>query len=230
MERKPWGQLRGEVGYCAKWLSKETIPRHFCVPITQVAKEPDLRLTPSTEKAQGAGSWEAPARICRLQGRQCWWWKFLLRTYQKPGMTRTCFGFWLKEGKRSSPLWEYGMLPWICASLARTSLFWVSEGHGPSVAERVLFSQLSPQAWCTKGGNWRICAWRKQLSLLFISKDKGGNIYFMQRPKERYRQIVSGAISNVVCNSGVRGASRRRALNTGTPKKNRVTWEYGSTP
>uniref|UniRef100_A0A7N2LFQ9 NB-ARC domain-containing protein n=1 Tax=Quercus lobata TaxID=97700 RepID=A0A7N2LFQ9_QUELO len=68
VERKPWGQLRREVGYCAKlWLSKEAIPRHFCMPITQAAKEPDLRLTPSTEKAQGAGSWEAPARICRLQ-------------------------------------------------------------------------------------------------------------------------------------------------------------------
>ena len=56
VEKKPWGQLRGEVGYCAKLLSKETIPRHFCMPITQAAKEPDLRLTPSTEKVQGAGS------------------------------------------------------------------------------------------------------------------------------------------------------------------------------
>ena len=69
--RKPWGQLRGEVGYCTKLLFKEIIPQHFCMPITQAAKEPDLRLTPSTEKAQGARSWEAPARICRLQGRQC---------------------------------------------------------------------------------------------------------------------------------------------------------------
>ena len=24
--RKPWGQLRGEVGYCVKLLSKEIIP------------------------------------------------------------------------------------------------------------------------------------------------------------------------------------------------------------
>ena len=56
VERKPWGQLRGEVGYCAKLLSKETIPRHFCMPITQAAKESDLELTPSTEKAQGVGS------------------------------------------------------------------------------------------------------------------------------------------------------------------------------
>ena len=71
VERKPWGQLRGEVGYCAKLLSKETIPRHFCMPITQAAKEPDLRLTPSTEKVQGAGSWEAPAEICLLQDRRC---------------------------------------------------------------------------------------------------------------------------------------------------------------
>uniref|UniRef100_A0A7N2QZR5 Ankyrin repeat-containing protein n=1 Tax=Quercus lobata TaxID=97700 RepID=A0A7N2QZR5_QUELO len=50
VEIRPWGQLRGEFGYCAKLLSKETIPRHFCMPITQAAKEPDLRLTPSTEK------------------------------------------------------------------------------------------------------------------------------------------------------------------------------------
>ena len=56
MERRPWGQLRREVGYRAKLLSKETIPRHCCAPITQAAKEPVLRLTPSTEKAQGAGS------------------------------------------------------------------------------------------------------------------------------------------------------------------------------
>ena len=53
-ERRPWGQLRREVGYCAKLLSKETIPRHLCMPITQAAKEPDLRLTPSTEKVLGA--------------------------------------------------------------------------------------------------------------------------------------------------------------------------------
>ena len=56
VERKPWGQLRGEVGYCAKLLSKETITRHFWRLITQAAKEPDLELTPSTGKAQGAGS------------------------------------------------------------------------------------------------------------------------------------------------------------------------------
>ena len=70
VERKPWGQLRGEVGYCAKLLSKETIPRHFCMPITQAAKEPDLRLTPSTEKVLGARGWEAPTEICLLQGRR----------------------------------------------------------------------------------------------------------------------------------------------------------------
>ena len=50
--------------------SKETIPRRFYMPITQAAKEPDLRLTPSTEKVQEAGSWEAPAEICLLQGRR----------------------------------------------------------------------------------------------------------------------------------------------------------------
>jgi len=32
VEIRPWGQLRGEVGYCAKLLSKETIPRHSACP------------------------------------------------------------------------------------------------------------------------------------------------------------------------------------------------------
>ena len=66
--RKPWGQLRGKVGYCAKLLSKETIPRRFYMPITQAAKEPDLRLTPSIKEVQGAGGWEAPTKICLLPG------------------------------------------------------------------------------------------------------------------------------------------------------------------
>ena len=50
--------------------SKETIPRRFYMPITQAAKEPDLRLTPFTEKVQGAGGWEAPTKVFLLQRRR----------------------------------------------------------------------------------------------------------------------------------------------------------------
>ena len=127
--------------------SKETIPRRFHMPITQAAKEPDLRLTPSTEKVQGAGSWEAPAKICLLQGRRRWWRKFLLRTYQKSGMTKTCFGFWLKEGGTPSSSCRNGGLARICAILVHT----VSPGgFGASEARRDLSPLSTPQTSCFK--------------------------------------------------------------------------------
>ena len=69
IKRKPRKKHRGGVGCCSKMLSKETIPRHFYMPITQAAKEPnlglaplkkrcrepDLRLTPFEETVQRAG-------------------------------------------------------------------------------------------------------------------------------------------------------------------------------
>ena len=139
--------------------SKETIPRRFYMPITQAAKEPnlgpapvkkrrgepDLRLTPSTEKVQGAGSWGAPAKICLLQGRRRWWRKFLLLTYQKSGMTRTCFGFWLKEGGIPSSSCQNGGLAWICAILVHTISPW---GFGASEACGDLSSPSTPQTSC----------------------------------------------------------------------------------
>ena len=70
MKRKPKKKCRGEVGCYSKMLSKETIPQHFYMPITQAAKEPNLgptplkkrcrepdpRLAPLEEKVQRAGS------------------------------------------------------------------------------------------------------------------------------------------------------------------------------
>ena len=70
MKKKPKKKCRGEVGCYSKMLSKETIPQHFYMPITQAAKEPHLgptplkkrcrepdpRLAPFEEKVQRAGS------------------------------------------------------------------------------------------------------------------------------------------------------------------------------
>ena len=52
MKRKPKKKCRGEVGCCSKMLSKETIPRHFYMPITQAAKEPNLGTTPLKKRCK----------------------------------------------------------------------------------------------------------------------------------------------------------------------------------
>ena len=232
----PRRYLRGEVGYCSKVSSKETIPRRFYMPITQAAKEPDLRLTPSTEKMQGAGSWEAPAEICLLWGRRCWWRKIFLPTYQKSGMTRTCFGFWLKEGGAHSSPCQNGGLARIYAILVHTVSPW---GFGAPEARGDLSPPSTPQTSCFKAvalereiaDMEEIWFWGEQESScasevipypIYTQKGAGG-IWFVQVSKERYGRSRLGSISNFILSRRIWRSSRRRTSNTGTPKKYRVT-------
>lgn len=152
------------------WLLLQdlVLPQCFYVPITQAAKETQLEPHTAEGKVQGAGSWGAFTKILPTTGQRRWWRRIFLLTRQNSDMNRTYFGFWLKGGETPFPLCRSGVFSWIYASCARTSLLWVSGGHGASVAERVLFPQPSPQTWYTKGGNWRTCAKVKHLSLLFI--------------------------------------------------------------
>ena len=147
-------------------LSKETIPRHFYMPIIQAAKEPNLgptplkkrcrepdpRLAPLEEKVQRAGSGGASIEPRLRQSRRRWWRKTLLLTRQESDATSTCFGFWLKEVEISSPSYQNGRSSWVCVYLVQTTSPWASEGPGAS-AEGVVSSPLHvPQAYCTKGG------------------------------------------------------------------------------
>ena len=132
------------------------------------SKRAQLEPHTAERKVQGAESWGAFTKNLPATRQRRWWWRIFLLTRQNSGMNRTCFGFWLKEGETPSPLCRKGIFFWIYAFFARISLFWASGGHGASAAERVPFPQPSPQTWCTKGGNWRICAQVKQLPLLFI--------------------------------------------------------------
>ena len=50
MKIKPEKKYRGEVGCCAKMLSKGTISQYFYMPITQAAKEPDKGSAPSKKR------------------------------------------------------------------------------------------------------------------------------------------------------------------------------------
>ena len=52
MKIKPEKKYRGEVGCCAKMLSKGTIPQYFYMPITQAAKEPDEGPAPSKKRCR----------------------------------------------------------------------------------------------------------------------------------------------------------------------------------
>ena len=143
-----------EVGQKRGWLLLQDLilPQCFYMPMTQATKETQLEPDTAEGKMQGVGSWGAFSKYLPATRQRRWGRRIFLLTYQHSSMNRTYFGFWLKEGETPFPLGRNGVFSWTYASCAHTLLFWVSWGHGASVAERVLSSQPSPQTCYAKGG------------------------------------------------------------------------------